>query len=73
VTELPPHVEQQLADMNEADFDALLARVRPPEESTDPRERAAAALRRHRGADRTKRATPEEAADAMRRWRSGNE
>lgn len=73
MTELPPDIEQLLADMDEAEFDSLLARVRPPEEPTDPRERAAAALRRHRGADRTTRATPEEAADAMRRWRSGNE
>ena len=69
MTELPPHVEQQLADMNEADFDALIARTRPPEESTDPKQRAVAALRRHRGLDRTTTASKEQAADALRRLR----
>ena len=73
MTELPPHVEQQLADMDEADFDALIARTRPPEEPTDPRERAAAALRRHRGTDRTSKATKDDATAGLLRWARGGD
>ncbi len=69
---MPPEVEQRLADMDEAEFDALLARVRPPEESADPKARAVAALRRHRGLDRTEKASKDDAAAALLRWRSGN-
>lgn len=61
-----PYAEQQLADMNADDFDALVARVRPPDEPTDPMERAAAALRRSRGLDRSRPATKERAAEALR-------
>jgi len=61
-----PFAEQQLADMDADDFDALVARVRPPDEPTDPKERAAAALRRSRGLDRGRPATKERAAEALR-------
>jgi hypothetical protein len=71
VTELPPEVEQALADMDEAEFDALIARTRPPEEPTDPKERAVAALRRHRGLDRTEKATKDGASAALLRWAHG--
>ena len=30
MAELPPEVEQQLADLSDEDYRALLARVRPP-------------------------------------------
>jgi hypothetical protein len=30
LVELPPEVEQQLADMSDEDYRALVARVRPP-------------------------------------------
>lgn len=68
MTQLPPEVEQAIADMSEADVDLLLARLRPPPESTDPKARAAAALRRHRGADRKGKATKEAAAAALREY-----
>ncbi|WP_062539246.1 hypothetical protein [Mycobacterium celatum] len=72
MTELDPEVEQQLADMPEADFDALIARVRPPEEPADPKARAAAALRREMGANvRGKKPSKEAAAAALRRYANG--
>lgn len=70
MAELDPSTEQKLADMSREDFHALIARVRPPEEEADPKARAAAALRRHRGLDRTTPATREQAADAMSRYRA---
>ncbi len=70
MSELPPDIEQRLADMSPEDFDALIARTRPPEEPIDPMARAAAALRRHRGLDRTTNASKEQAADALRRLRN---
>lgn len=73
MTELPPDVEQRISEMTPEDFDALIARTRPPEEPTDPKARAAAALRRHRGADRTTKATKTEAADAFRRAATGRD
>lgn len=48
MAELPADIEQMLADLDPADWDALCARVRPPEQHPDPRVRAAAALRAHR-------------------------
>lgn len=72
MSDLSPHVEQRLADMSAEDFDALIARVRPPEEPTDPMERAAKALRRSRGLDRTGRATKEQAAEALRAYGAGS-
>lgn len=72
MTDLSPYVEQQLADLSAEDFDALVARVRPPDEPTDPMERAAKALRRSRGLDRTDRATKEQAADALRAYNAGS-
>lgn len=71
MNELPPDLEQRLAELSEADFDALLARVRPPGEETDPMVRAARALRSSRGLDRKAKATPEEAVDALRRYATG--
>jgi hypothetical protein len=43
MTDLDPLVEQQLADMDPWAFDALVARVRPPDEPTDPKVRATSA------------------------------
>ncbi|MGV0699143.1 hypothetical protein [Mycolicibacter sinensis] len=42
---LDPAIEQQIADMDDDQFAALVARTRPP---TDPRQIAAQALRAHR-------------------------
>jgi hypothetical protein len=73
VTELPPEIEQRIADMSVQDFDLLVYRTRPPEEPADPRERAAAALRRDRGLDRkSKPASREEAAAALVRYHGAN-
>ena len=60
-----------IADMTEAEVDLLLARTRPPEEPADPKTRAAAALRRHRGLDRKHPATAAQAADALKRYAAG--
>lgn len=70
MTQLDPAAEQAIADMDEADVDVLLARLRPPPESTDPKARAAAALRRARGADVRGKATKESAAAALRQYGS---
>lgn len=72
MSDIGPYAEQQLANMPAEDFDALVARVRPPAEPTDPMERAAQALRRYRGLDRTRKATPEEAANALRAYARGS-
>lgn len=40
-------VEDYLAGMSRQDFQALVARVRPPDEPADPKQIAAEALRRH--------------------------
>jgi hypothetical protein len=72
VSELDPTVEQQLADMSTQDFDALIARVRPPEEPADPMERAAQALRQMRGLDRHGKSTKDQAAAALRQYSSGS-
>lgn len=71
MNELPAEIEEQIANMPADDFAALVARTRPPEES-DPKARAAAALRRHRGRDRTTRATKDDAAVALRRYANGD-
>lgn len=69
MTELDPHIEQQLADMPAGDFDALIARVRPPDEPIDPKERAAAALRGELGVNlRGRKPSKQAAADALRRY-----
>lgn len=70
MTQLDPAAEQAIADMDEADVDVLLARLRPPPESTDPKVRAAQALRRSRGVDRKSPATKEQAAQALRLYGS---
>lgn len=73
MTQLPPEVEQQIADMSEEEVDLLLARLRPPPEQTDPKARAAAALRRHRGkSGRRAPATKEQAAQALREYGNPN-
>lgn len=72
MSDLSPYVEQRLADLSTEDFNALVARVRPPEEPADPRERAAQALRRSRGLDRTGRATKEQAVQALRAYGAGS-
>lgn len=72
MTELPPDIEQRIADMSPEDFDLLVARTRPPEEPADPKARAVAALRRSRGLDRRTRATKDGAVDALRKYRRTN-
>jgi hypothetical protein len=54
MTELPPEVEQTLADMSSADWNALVMRCRPPEDSVDPKVRAALALQNLRGRNMAK-------------------
>jgi len=71
-SDLGVYAEQQIVNMSAEDLDALLARVRPPAEPTDPMERAAAALRRSRGLDRPARATKAQAAAAMREYANGS-
>jgi hypothetical protein len=72
VTELPPQVEQLLAAMPENDFDALVLRVRAPEEVADPKIRAARALARAVGGGGKPKVTPEQAANALRKYREDN-
>lgn len=62
--DIDPSVEQQLADLDPAEWDALCSRVRPPEQHPDAKVRAAAALRSHRSTfgNRTIVATPTPAA-----------
>ena len=70
MTELSPQAEQQLADLSAEDFDALVARVRPPDEP-DPKARAAAALRKELGVGaRGSKPSKERAAEALRRYAS---
>lgn len=45
MAEIPTEVEQLLADLPADEWDALCARVKPPENHPDPKIRAAAALR----------------------------
>src|SRR5262245_40990340 len=68
MVELDPEVEQQIADLSNEDFEMLRLRTRlPGEDSTDPKVRAAAALRRERGAyHRGQTVTKEQAAAAFR-------
>ncbi|MGE7002977.1 hypothetical protein ACQKHK_12655 [Staphylococcus capitis] len=67
--EMDAFFEQKLANMTSDEFDALVLRTRPPQESTDPKERAAAALRRDLGVhQRGRKPSKEAAADALRRW-----
>ena len=61
-----------LAAMTDAEVADTLAAARGDAETVDPKEKAVRALRRHRGLDRTKKATPEEAADALRRMRNAD-
>lgn len=68
--ELSPEAEAIIASMSEGEFDVLVARTRPPEEPANPMERAARALRRSRGLDRKTKASKEQAADALRRFRT---
>ena len=69
---LPAEIEQQISNMTDEQVSLLLMRTRPPEESADPQERAAAAVRRTvsgRQPGRPK-ATPESAAAALARYRA---
>lgn len=72
MTQLPAEAEQRLAAMSESEVTDLLARVRPPQESEDPLERAAQALRRSRGVGRTGKANKEQAAAALRGYANGS-
>ena len=65
MTEIPPEVEETIASMSEGEFTAFIAKVRAPEESQDPMERASAALRSLRGVDRRGTATKEDARRAL--------
>jgi hypothetical protein len=73
MTQLPPDIEQAIADMTAEDFDMLVLRTRPPEEPAAPKQRAANALRRARSLDRTGRATKEQAAQALRQFRTAKD
>lgn len=74
MTELPLHVEQMLADLDEASFDALVLRVRSPEELSDPKARAARALAKAVGGGPKPATTrsKEQAAAALARYREAN-
>jgi len=72
MTEIPSEVEQTSAEMSEGDFTAFIARVRPAQESQDPMERAAAALRQMRGLDRAGESTKEQATAALRAYNAGS-
>lgn len=50
MVDIDPEIERQLAALDPADWDALCARVRPPEQHPDAKVRAAAAIRAHRAA-----------------------
>ncbi len=72
MTYLPPEIEQQIAAMSDEDVSLLLMRTRPPEESADPQERAAKAVRRVVSGKRAgqPKATREQAAAALARYRN---
>lgn len=72
MAELSPEAEEIIAAMSESEVDLLLARTRPPEEPADPKQRAAAALRRSRGLDRKGRADKQTAAEALRAYAKGS-
>lgn len=72
MTELPLHVEQMLADLDEASFDALVLRVRAPEELADPKTRAARALAKAVGGGPKPRVSKEQAAQALSDYRNRN-
>ena len=56
--------EQKLANLTAEEYDALVLRVRPPQEqeSADPKQRAAAALRKATGATLVRSLKPGQAA-----------
>lgn len=64
--------EQRLAAMSESEVTDLLARVRSPQESLDPMERAAQALRTMRGLDRRGGTTKEQAVAALNQYTNGS-
>ena len=72
---LPVEVERRLAAMSEADFDLLCARVRIPEEETDPKVRAVNALSRTVNGRCTgqPKPTPEYAAAKLAEYRRNNQ
>lgn len=72
MTELPMHIEQMLADMDEASFNAMVLRVRSPEELADPKARAARALAKAVGGGPKPRPSKEQAANALARYREAN-
>ena len=72
MTELPAHIEQQLADMPENDFDALVLRVRSPAEESDPQVRAARALAKAVGGQPKPKVSKERAAAALSNYRRSN-
>lgn len=87
MTYLSQAAEAALAEMTPSEVTALLARVRPGIEQSDPidqaeaelsaranakKNRAAAVLRHTRGLDRTTPATKEHAAAALASYKFGN-
>lgn len=70
--DLPDWVEQHLAQMPEPDFDALIVRVRSPEELTDPRARAARALAKAVGGHPKPKVSKARAAAALADYRRSN-
>jgi hypothetical protein len=71
---LPVEVERRLAAMTEGDFDLLCARVRSPEEVSDPKVRAARAVSRAVTGRRPgqSKPTPEYAAAKLAEYRRNN-
>ena len=70
---MEPHaIVAALAAMTDAEVAETLAAARGDAEPVDPKEIAVRALRRHRGLDRTGRASKEQAADALRRMRNAD-
>lgn len=63
--------EQRIANMTGEEFDQLVLRARPPQEISDPKARAAHALRRELGVEQRGRSSKQKAADALRRYATG--
>jgi len=72
---LPVEVERRLAAMSEQDFDLLIARVRIPEEETDPKVRAARAVSQAVSGRRPgqSKPSPEYAASKLAEYRRNNQ
>lgn len=71
---MEPHaIVAALAAMTDAEVAETLAAARGDAEPVDPKEKAVRALRRHRGLDRTSRASKDDAAAALQQYRHGGQ